>query len=196
MPPPRRTTPPAYAWDWFARQRPVWTEVARRLAAPPAPALGPHPDVPDWSDLVTRSEPEPPHRSPRGWRTLDTRTEFVAVLRAAYDTDPEVREVTDAVVTELAFLGRLGTPLAERGVLAPPRGMRWWWDHLGGVAGTAPTSPRDRGEGPRRPAVPSGRRSESETPAQLPVQLRLVDVLAGYGDGFTPPPGPTTGTDA
>jgi hypothetical protein len=184
MPRHRGTTPPAYAWDWFARQRPVWTEVARRLSAASASARGPHRDVPDWSDLLGPNSSRSAEPSRRDWSTLGTRAEFVAALRDEYDTDPEVRAVTEAVVIELAFLGRLGTSLAARGVLAPPRGMRWWWEHLGGAI---VTSPADREATLRRPAVPSGTRSDSETSAQLPVQLRFVDVLVGYGDGFTPP---------
>jgi hypothetical protein len=115
-------------------------------------------------------------------------------LRADYLEDPDVRAVTDEVITAFAFLGRLDVPLARRGVLAPPRGMRWWWDHLGGVCGDALKERRTgstSGSG-----GPSGVAADSETSAQVPVQLRLVDVLAGYGDRITAPPATATGSDS
>jgi hypothetical protein len=148
----------------------VWREVARRLTLVDAAARGPHPDVPDWSDVagVGSGRHEPP--SGRDWSTLRTRTEVIGALRTDYAVDPEVRSITDAVVVDLAFLGRLDVPLERRGVLAPPRGMRWWWEHLGGAA-SAPSA-----DG--RPA-PSGAGHESESAERVPVQLRLVDVLAG-----------------
>lgn len=179
----RGTDPPAYAWDWFARQRPVWTEVARRLAAASATARGPHQDVPDWSDLLGATDaigPRSSERPSRDWRKLGGRADFIAALRDEYPSDPEVRSITEAVVIEFAFLGHLGTSLMARGVLAPPRGMRWWWEHLGGAVATS--SPA-RAVTHRPARVPSASRRDSESLAPLPVQLRFVDVLVGYGDG-------------
>jgi hypothetical protein len=176
--------PPAYAWDWLARQRVVWQEIRRRLVvtAGGGPGGGRSSgrsagDVPDWSadhpDL--RSAPRGP--APAGgperpaartdYRTLGTRAEVVAALRADYPTDGQVRAVVDTVVGEVAFLGRLDTSLAQLGVRSAPRGMRWWWSHLTGRAVDVAAS-----------AAPDA----SEPTASVPLQLRLVDVLAGYGD--------------
>jgi hypothetical protein len=181
--------PPAQAWDWLARQRFVWRETRRRLVAagygadPVTPATDPRVDVrvgdvPDWSadhpDLLLRATP--PHRDGRstgdGARTrdysaLDTRAECIAALRADYPQDTALRAIVDAVVADVAFLGRLDVPLHELGVRAAPRGMRWWWTHLTG---------RDSDEGRSDPDVGDEHR------APVPLQLRLVDVLAGYGD--------------
>ena len=170
----RTAHPPAYAWDWLTRQRVVWTEIARRLAPSPDAPSGPHPDVPDWSDLVDTSAAAPEAGTPRDWSSLRTRTEVIAALRADYPHDPRVREATDAAVADLAFLGRLDVPLADRGAGAAPRGMRWWWAQLGGAPGD------DGGAGAA--ARPSGRRARSEGLEEAPLQLRLVDVQAGYGD--------------
>jgi len=79
-----------------------------------------------------------------------------------------VRRTVDAVVAEVAFLGRLDVPLHQLGVRHAPRGMRWWWCHLGG------TGLDDGGRVTGDAEEPS---------AILPTQLRLVDVLSGYGDG-------------
>ena len=170
-----RTDPPGYAWDWLARQRLVWLEAARRLSEMSDAHRGPHPDIPDWSDLVPSRTPhatgpatgaEPPARTPRDWSVLDTRADVVTALRADYTTDPAVRRATDGAVTDLAFLGRLDVPLAARGVRSVPRGMRWWWTHLGGAEApdSSTAAPVDE---PRR---------------ALPLQLQLADVLDGYGD--------------
>ena len=45
--------------------------------------------------------------------------------------------------------------------------MRWWWTHLTG---------RDSDEGRSDPNV------GHELAGTVPLQLRLVDILAGYGD--------------
>ena len=170
----RTTHPPAYAWDWLTRQRVVWTEIARRLAPSADAPAGPHPDVPDWSDLVTPSAPTPDADGPRDWSSLRTRTEVIAALRADYPHDPQVRAATDGAVADLAFLGRLDVPLAARGAGAAPRGMRWWWAQLGGA--------QEAGDRAAAGAPPSGRHPRSEGREEPPLQLRLVDVQAGYGD--------------
>ena len=170
-----RTDPPGYAWDWLARQRLVWLEAARRLSEASDVPRGPHPDVPDWSDLVgpDRARGTDPAanagrtaQAPRDWPSLDTRADVVAALRADYPIDPAVRRAPDGSVTDLAFLGRLDLPLSARGVRSVPRGMRWWWSHLGGADVEDSSTP-----------------SPVDEPAQaLPLQLRLADVLDGYGD--------------
>lgn len=170
-----RTDPPGYAWDWLARQRLVWLEAARRLGVTSGAPRGPHPDVPDWSDLVgpgadraasAADGREGATPSPRDWSALDTRADVVAALRAGYPDDPAVRRATDGAVIDLAFLGRIDVPLTERGVRSVPRGMRWWWSHLGGadVPHSSTHAPVD------------------EPSRALPLQLRLADVLDGYGD--------------
>lgn len=170
----RTSHPPAYAWDWLTRQRVVWTEIARRLAPPAESLTGPHPDVPDWSDLVDMPTAGAEAGGPRDWSSLRTRTEVIAALRADYPHDPRVRAATDAAVADLAFLGRLDVPLARRGAAAAPRGMRWWWVHLGGAVPDADAAT----SGTR----PSGPGAGSEGREEPPLQLRLVDVQAGYGD--------------
>jgi hypothetical protein len=102
-----RSGPPAYAWDWFARQRLLWREVRARLASAAAP-------------VAVR------------YAAVDTRTDVVPMLRADYPRDPLVRATVDRVVAELAFLGRTDVPFAELGATSPPRGMRWWWTALTG----------------------------------------------------------------
>ena len=168
--------PPAYAWDWLARQRVAWREIRTRLVTAERDARARPPgDVPDWSadhpDLVRSSRLDPSatngDRSDHDYRDIDTRAEVIAALRQDYARDVELRRTVDAVVAEVAFLGRLDVPLHELGVRSAPRGMRWWWDHLGG-----PGPGEDR----------SGSGTRDEHAAMVPMQLRLVDVLAGYGD--------------
>lgn len=174
--PAAASAPPAYAWDWLGRQRLIWVEARRRLAPPPAaPATPAAPDVPDWSDLLGRgpvhlpaatSDPSTDARPDGGaptvdWSSLATRAEVMATLRAAYPVDPAVRAAVDGAVADVAFLGRRGGDLAALGVRTPPRGLRWWWAHLGGHA----------------PADPG-----AATPRDAVVQLTLVDVMTGYGD--------------
>jgi hypothetical protein len=110
----------------------------------------------------------------------------IGALRTDYADDPEIRSITDAVVTELAFLGRLDVSLERRGVLAPPRGMRWWWEHLGGVVHAVPDG---------SPA-PSAAGHGSAPTDHVPVQLRLVDILSGYGDGVSDPTTTAARSDA
>ncbi len=99
--------PPAYAWDWFTRQRLLWREVRSRLAASSTPAASRYGQV-------------------------ETRSEVVPMLRAEYPRDETVRATVDAVVANLVFLGRTDRPFAELGVRNAPRGMRWWWTALTG----------------------------------------------------------------
>jgi hypothetical protein len=113
-----RSGPPAYAWDWFARQRLLWREVRTRLAAAAAP-------------VAVR------------YAAVETRTDVVPMLRADYPRDPLVRDTVDRVVAELAFLGRTDVPFEALGATNAPRGMRWWWsaltgEDLGGGATRAP----------------------------------------------------------
>ena len=185
--------PPAHAWDWLARQRLVWHEIRRGLiaagygsgygAGPVAPlskrpADGRIGDVPDWSadhpDLLLGSTAA--HRAStstgdgtgkRDYVALDTRAGCIAALRSDYPQDTTLRATVDAVVADIAFLGRLDVPLHELGVRTAPRGMRWWWTHLTG---------RDSDERRSDPNV------GDELAATVPLQLRLVDILAGYGD--------------
>jgi hypothetical protein len=172
--------PPAYAWDWLARQRVVWQEIRRRLivACESRPDVSTRPgDVPDWSaehpDVVAArrtpaSDPSPARsEAAHDYRALGTRAEVVAALRLDYRSDAQVRATVDTVVGEVAFLGRLDVPLSELGVRSAPRGMQWWWSQLTGL---------------RSEPAPSGEHEDSEPPSSLPLQLRLVDVLAGYGD--------------
>jgi hypothetical protein len=173
------TPPPAYAWDWVGRQRLVWVEARRRLAtaaAPAPPGTGPArpTDVPDWSDLLARDDGGSPHRAgnrpdpavpDRAWADLATRAEVVAALRAAYPHDPAVRTALDGTLVDVAFLGRRGGALADLGIRTPPRGLRWWWVHLGGEDVPGPTG-------------------TGSAPAPG-VQLTLADVMTGYGDPVT-----------
>jgi hypothetical protein len=105
--------PPAYAWDWFGRQRLLWREVRSRLAASSAPAAA-------------------------RYASLDTRSEVVPLLRSDYRTDEVVRAAVDAVVGEMVFLGRTDRTFAELGARNAPRGMRWWWTALTGEELTRP----------------------------------------------------------
>lgn len=181
------SSPPGYAWDWLARQRLVWVEAARRLATVSMPAQGPHPDVPDWSSLLSdgstaATTASGPQEQARDWSTLRTRADVVAALRTEYAVDAAVRTATDGAVTDLAFLGRLDVPLEGRGVRSVPRGMRWWWTHLGGAEPTA-AAPDDPDSSARTTVV--------EPRRTLPLQLQLADVMAGYGDGdLASDPGP------
>ena len=135
-------------------------------------------DVPDWSadhpDLLLGSTAA--HRAStstgdgtgkRDYVALDTRAGCIAALRSDYPQDTTLRATVDAVVADISFLGRLDVPLHELGVRTAPRGMRWWWTHLTG---------RDSDERLSDPNV------GDELAATVPLQLRLVDILAGYGD--------------
>ncbi len=113
-------SPPAYAWDWFARQRLLWREARKRLADDPTPAGA-------------------------RYRPTETRGEVVPMLRADYPHDDAVRTVVDAVVAEVVFLGRTDRPFATLGARNAPRGLRWWWTALTGEPLDAPPPRRGRG---------------------------------------------------
>lgn len=138
-----RSGPPAYAWDWFARQRLLWRETRTRLARRDGPAA-------------------------RRYRDLEVRSDVIALLRAEYPRDDEVRRTVDEVVTELVFLGRTDGTFAALGVTNAPRGLRWWWSQLTGEDLATP------GEA-RHPV-------RAEPPAtQLALDDVLDDVFEGYG---------------
>lgn len=109
--------PPAYAWDWFARQRLLWREARSRLAAADAPTAA-------------------------RYGAVDTRSDVVPMLRADYPREPRVRAVVDAAVAELVFLGRTDRTWDDLGAHTAPRGMRWWWTALTGEVLDAPTGRR------------------------------------------------------
>jgi hypothetical protein len=113
--------PPAYAWDWFSRQRLLWREARSRLAT------GPHEGAPRY-------------------RAAETRADVVAMLRSDYPRDEAVRRAVDRVVAEFVFLNRTDVPFADLGVRTAPRGMRWWWTSLTGeeVDRPAPVAERSR----------------------------------------------------
>lgn len=142
--------PPAYAWDWFSRQRLLWREVRSRLAAGSGPTAA-------------------------RYRGVQDRIDVLPLLRTEYDTDPEVRAALDAVVAEVAFLGRTDGAFASLGVRSAPRGMRWWWTALTGETLDAPT---------RRPG-PTDSGAHQLTLVDLAVVdpgPAMDDVAGGYGD--------------
>ena len=103
------TAPPAYAWDWFARQKLLWRAARSRLAASPSRLAGRYAAVEDRRDVLP-------------------------LLRADYPHDEDVRAAVDSVIAEIAFLGRTDVRFAQLGVRSAPRGMRWWWTALTGEA--------------------------------------------------------------
>lgn len=153
-----RTGPPAYAWDWFARQRLLWRDARRRLAASATPAA-------------------------MRYAAVDTRADVMALLRADYGRDAVVRAAIDASVTELVFLGRIDVPFARLGLRNAPRGQRWWWTALTGEELDVPPTGRP-GDGLDDRA---GQRSTRPTAHQLqlldtdPAQA-FDDIAEGYGD--------------
>ncbi len=102
-----RTGPPAYAWDWFARQRLLWRECRTRLARDEEPAAA-------------------------RYHAVEARADVLALLRRDYPTDPAVHRVVDEVVAEVAFLSRTHARWRDLGVRNAPRGMRWWWTAVTG----------------------------------------------------------------
>lgn len=114
-----RSGPPAYAWDWFARQRLLWREATSRLARSGTPV------------------------APR-YASLDARAEAVALLRADYPRDEAVRATVDGVVADLVFLGHTDRDFAQLGLHNPPRGLRWWWSALTGEDPEAVALPATR----------------------------------------------------
>lgn len=159
------TSPPAYAWDWFRRQRLLWREVRARLAAGDGPT-------------AVR------------YAALEERGETVASVRADYPHDEVVRSTVEAVIADLAFLGRTDRPFTALGARTAPRGMRWWWTALTGEQLDRP-SPGRTGTAPARTGAGAG--GAGAVPG-APQQLSLVDlaevdpdhalddVAEGYGD--------------
>ncbi len=153
-----RTGPPAYAWDWFARQRLLWRDARRRLAASATPAA-------------------------MRYAAVDTRADVMALLRADYGRDAVVRAAIDASVTELVFLGRIDVPFARLGLRNAPRGQRWWWTALTGEELDGPPTDRpaaglgDRAD--QRPTRPAARQLQllDTDPAEA-----FDDIAQGYGD--------------
>jgi hypothetical protein len=160
--------PPAFAWDWLARQRLPWREVRTRLLAD--------------GDATVRER----------YAASDARHDVVALLRADYPDDERIRATVDAVVTELVFLGRADVPLSERGVSTPPRGLLWWSEHLGpGAASTRDErGPLDR---PRATDAAVG----APTPHQLELALDDVLGGYGDAPalGTAAPGRPTSGSE-
>ena len=147
-----RSGPPAYAWDWFARQRLPWREVRARLAASGVPAAA-------------------------RYAAVETRSDVLALLRADHPRDPDVRRTVDAVVAEVVFLGRTDRRFAELGLRSAPRGMRWWWTALTGedLDGTAAGPP------PAAPSSPPAAEQLHLAVADEDEPYTLDDVLGGYG---------------
>ncbi len=109
--------PPAFAWDWFSRQRLPWRVVRDRLAASDAPAAD-------------------------RYRRLADKPDVLPALREDYVTDAVVRDVVHRVVDELLFLGLAdGGRFEDLGARNAPRGMRWWWTALTGQDVDAPAPP-------------------------------------------------------
>jgi hypothetical protein len=102
-----RSGPPAYAWDWFSRQRLLWRETRSRLLRCAEPLAG-------------------------RYHGAETRGDVLALLREDYGREEIVRGVVADVVGEVAFLGRTRGRFADLGTRAAPRGMRWWWTALTG----------------------------------------------------------------
>ncbi|MEX2487237.1 MAG: hypothetical protein WD377_06440 [Nitriliruptoraceae bacterium] len=111
------SAPPAYAWDWFARQRLLWREARTRIAQSDSPAA-------------------------RRYARLETRNDTLPALRADYPDDAHVHDIVDDVVTEFVFLGRIDRSFVHLGVTNAPRGMRWWWSALTGESLDAPDTTR------------------------------------------------------
>ena len=153
-----RTGPPAYAWDWFARQRLLWREVRSRLAVASSSAAA-------------------------RYAAVDERAEVLALLRVDYLRDELVRGTVDAVVAEYTFLGRTDARFAELGLTSAPRGMRWWWTALTGEeldqrAGAA-TSTSPPSDSEQRTAEAS--QLSLDQLADEDVRLAMDDVHEGYG---------------
>jgi len=204
--------PPAYAWDWLARQRIAWREIRRRLLAAERTAgiaagtsdagtgaVGdgdgrsrPVADVPDWSadhpDLLRApltggtADATAGATAQHDYGRLGTRAEVIAALRRDYASSADVRATVDAVVVEVAFLGRMDVPLHELGVRSAPRGMRWWWSHVGGDLGRSGPIDGDTAAAGGRSGSVGGTEPAASNEPPLATQLRLLDVLAGYGD--------------
>jgi len=109
------SAPPAYAWDWFARQRLLWREVRQRLARIPGPTQD-------------------------RYRLVSAKADVIARLRTDYPVDTTVRNTVHQVITEIAFLGRTDRRFEDLGLRNAPRGLRWWWSVLTGEELTAPVT--------------------------------------------------------
>lgn len=105
--------PPAWAWDWFSRQRLPWRTVRNRLVRADAPVAA-------------------------RYRHLVDKPDVLAALREDYATDAVARDVVHAVVAELVFLGRTSGSFEDLGARNAPRGMRWWWTTITGEEVDAP----------------------------------------------------------
>ncbi|MEX2533736.1 MAG: hypothetical protein WD360_07195, partial [Nitriliruptoraceae bacterium] len=112
------TSPPAYAWDWFGRQRLLWHYARLSLIADNQP-----------SAVIMRYSP------------TDARNETLKLLREDYPSSPQVKAAVDNTISERMFLGRLHLPLADHGFHNAPRGLRWWWTALTGEQLTDATPP-------------------------------------------------------
>ncbi len=160
------SSPPAYAWDWFARQRLLWREVRARLAAGEGP-------------VATR------------YAALEERGEVVALVRADYPGDEVVRRAVDAVVAEVAFLGRTDRTFAQLGARTAPRGMRWWWTALTGeeldrppprAGATGHTTGGGTGPGVTGAAPQGAQQLTLVDLAEVDPEHALDDIAEGYGD--------------
>ena len=157
--------PPAYAWDWFARQRLLWREARSRLGVPGSPAAA-------------------------RYAGLEERGEVVTLLRADYPRDEVVRRTVDAVVGDVAFLGRTDRRFAELGARTAPRGMRWWWTALTGEELDRPSRRTAGHTAGGTDAGTSGSAHEERAAHQLTLvdlaevdpEHALDDVAEGYGD--------------
>ncbi len=110
------TVPPAYAWDWFARQRLLWRNAQIRLAGATAPVSVRYAQVVDKQDVLP-------------------------ALREDYPDDAIVQDVVKAVIAEFVFLGQVDGHFEELGARNAPRGMRWWWTAITGREAQAPSRP-------------------------------------------------------
>lgn len=106
-PEPLVRKPPAYAWDWFSRQRLLWRAARQRLA------VGGHDTAAQYRDAESRSE-------------------SLALLREHYPADDVVRDAVNEAISRYVFLDRTDVEFSALGVRTPPRGMRWWWTTITG----------------------------------------------------------------
>jgi len=110
--------PPAYAWDWFGRQRLLWHYARLSLIAADQP-----------SDLILR------------YSATDARNDTLKLLREGYPLNPLVVTAVHDTISERVFLHRLHLPLADHGFHNAPRGLRWWWTALTGETSTGAAPP-------------------------------------------------------
>jgi len=144
--------PPAYAWDWFARQTLLWRAARSRLAA-------------STGAVAAR------------YGAVEDRRDVMPLLRTDYPLDQDVRHAVDGVVAEVAFLGRLDVRFSQLGVRSAPRGMRWWWTAL---TGEVLDGPRAAEHAVSRDPAPEQLVLDDLTP--LDPEPALDDVAGGYGD--------------